>query len=274
VRGLIPYGGIRRKDDKGYTKSRIVVGWRGFGRENWVELSTYSAFVRAFHNRALTRFPAMYLRFVHGVPYREFYDSVIDEFCRKSPLMASLYQRVRDLYTEFLMNPEKTDEMTLDDFPRAPFLVDSCKWLFVRTCIHLDEFYAELSNFLTARFPQARYLRGAIDYQRNMVVTPDYSSRKGKSFRIERDWPALFETARGLLEYRSLEEPKPFRSPRIAEIREDILNFGEGSREDRWNAWFMKTVNQQNLAQYSIYPRPRIRSGVKLPGFDRVLAWT
>ena len=260
--------------------SRIVVGWRGFGREDWVELSTYSAFVKAFHNRALTRFPAMYLRFVHGVPYREFYDAVIDEFCRKSPLMASPYRRVRDLYTEFLMNPEKTDEMTLDDFPSAPFLVDSCKWLFVKTCIHLDEFYSELSNFLTTRFPRARYLRGAIDYQRNMVVTPAYSSKKGKSFRVERDWPVLFETARGLLEYRPLEEPEAFRLPRIAEIpgedrsgRDDFFNFGEGSMEDRWNIWLMKTVNQQNLAQYSNFPRPRIRSGVILPGFDRVFAW-
>ena len=280
VRGLIPCGGLRRKEDAGYTMSRIVVGWRGFGREDWVELSTYSAFVRAFHNRALTRFPAMYLRFVHGVPYREFYDSVIDDFCRNSPLTASLYRRVRMLFTEFLINPEKTDEMTLEDLPHAPFHVDACKWLFVKTCFQLDGFYSELSNFLTARFPQARYLQGAIDYQRNMVVTPYYSSKKGKSFRIERGWPALFETARGLLEYRPLEEPEAFRLPRIAEIpvedgagRGDFLKFGEGTLEDRWYAWLMKTVNGQNSAHLTNYPQPRIGSAVKLPGFDRVLTW-
>jgi hypothetical protein len=94
-------------------------------------------------------------------------------------------------------------------------------WVFVNACFHLDEFYAELSDFFAARFPQARYLKGAIEYQKNMVVMPDYSSAKGKSFRIERNWPALFETAQGMLEYRQLDEPEAFRFPRIAEIAEE-----------------------------------------------------
>jgi putative methyltransferase len=279
-RGLIPYGGIRMKGHQGYTKSTIIVGWRGFTADDWVELSTYSAFVRALHNRSLTRFPAMYLRFVHAIPYREFYDAIIDEFCRKSPRIAPLYQRVRTLFTEFLMNPDMTDEMALDDFEDAPFVVDASKWLFVKICLELDGFYRELSRFLTARFPAARNLRGAIGYQRNMVITPEYSSQKGKSFAVWQDWPAFFETARGLLEYRQLDEPAGFRLPRSAEIREedrsgrdDILNFGQGSLAERRSRWLIQTVNRPNWAQFSNYPHPRIARGVKLPGLDRVLRW-
>jgi putative methyltransferase len=279
-RGLIPYGGIRINGDQGYTKSRIIVGWRGFTREDWVEVSTYSAFVRAFHNRSLTRFPAMYLRFVHGVPYRDIYGAIIDEFCRNSPSMAPLYRRVRTLFTEFLVNPDMTDEMALDDFEEAPFVVDASKWLYVKSCFQLDGFYRELSRFLTARFPQAPCLKGAIEYQRNMVITPDYSSRKGKSFPVQHDWPAFFETARGLLEYRQLDEPTGFRLPRIAEIPEEerpgrggILNFGEGSMEERRSRWLIQTVNRQNWALFSNYPQPRITSGVKVPGLDRVFSW-
>lgn len=276
-RSMIPYGGIRMKSAEGYTKSRIIVGWRGFTRADWVELSTYSAFVRAFHNRSLTRLPVMYLHFVYGVPYREFYDAIVDDFCRHSPLIAADYQRVRTLFMEFLVNPDKTDEMALDDFPQAPFVVDACKWLFVKACFRRDCFYDELSDFLTARFPKARYLKEVIEYQKNMLVTPDYCCRKGKSFPVQRDWPTFFETARGLLEYRRLEEPAGFRFPRIAEIpeeeragRNDFLNFGSGSMEERWNLWLMQTVNQLNWAQFSNYPQPRLRKGVSLPAGNTV----
>ncbi len=269
-RGLVPYGGIRQKNGQSYTSSRIVVGWRGFGKEDWVEVSTYTAFVRAYHNRALTRLPAIYLRLVHGVAYRDYYDAVIDGFCRDSPVTASLYQRVQALYREFLENPDLTDAMELEDSPGCEFLVDPSKWLFVNTCLRLDEFYRDLSRFLVARFPGAANLTGAIEYQRRLVVTPDYSSRNGKSFQISQDWPQFFQTARGLVDNPRLAEPASFILPRIAEIpkeqrggRDQMLNFGDGNPQERRARWLAQTVRKANAAQFSNYPNPCVKLGVR-----------
>jgi putative methyltransferase len=265
-RGLVPYGGIQEKNAQSCTSSKIVVGWRGFGKQDWVEVSTYTAFIRAYHNRALTRLPAIYLRLVHGVTYREYYDAVIDGFCRDSPLSAPLYQRVRRLYREFLENPEMTDALELEEAPGCSFLVDPSKWIFCSTCLRLDEFYRDLSRFLAARFPNAANLAGAIEYQQRLVVTPDYSSRKGKSFPINRNWPQFFQTARGLAEDRRLEEPASFVPPRIAEIPEErrngqdrILDFGNGSPVERRSRWLLQTVRKANAAQFSNYPDPSVK---------------
>jgi hypothetical protein len=46
----------------------------------------YAAFVRALHTLGLTRLPSMYLRFTHGVTYREFYDRLIEGHFGSSPL--------------------------------------------------------------------------------------------------------------------------------------------------------------------------------------------
>jgi putative methyltransferase len=271
-RGLVPYGGIREKNSQSYTSSKIVVGWRGFGKEDWVDASTYTAFIKAYHNRALTRLPAIYLRFVHGVPYREYYDAVIDGFCRDSPLTAPLHQRVRALYREFLENPQMTDAMELQDSPGCSFLVDPSKWVFCNTCLRLDEFYRDLSRYLVSRFPNAANLAGAIRYQQQLVVTPDYSSRKGKSFPIDRDWPQFFHNARGLVDNRRLEEPAAFVLPRIAEIpreqrcgRDQMLNFGNGSAAERRSRWLVQTIKKANAAQFSNYPDPCVKRA-----YDRV----
>jgi putative methyltransferase len=251
-RGLGLYGGTHMKSSPGITKSKIVVGSTTFSREDWVEMSTYTAFVKAYHNGALTRLPLMYLRYAHGVPYRELYDAVVDDFGRDSPVVSPLYRRVREVYDEFLLDQDASDQMDLDDFPHCAFVADPSKWLFVKLCQRLKEFYHALAGFLTARFPGAEHLRSAVEYQEQLVITPDCCPKELKSFPIDRDWPTFFREARALTEYRTLAEPAPFVLPRVAEIRAHepparaaFLNFDAGSPEERWNRWLNYTLLQQ-----------------------------
>jgi len=265
-RGLIPYGGIRNKSSQvDCTKSNIVVSFKGFSKDDWVEASTYSSFLRAYHNRALTRLPAIYLWFVHGVPYREYYDAIVDGFAKNSKTLAPIYNRVHELYAEFLRNPEASDEMDLSQFPDCQFLVDPSKWIYVNTCLNLDEFYVDLKRFLLDRFPNASGLGSAIDYQRDLVVLPDYSARVGKSLNMNRDWPAFFEATARIVTDERLPEPKRFFLPRVAAIAEEdrsgwegSLNFGDGDITERTDRWLLQAVSTQNLAQYCILPHPRV----------------
>ncbi len=264
-RGMIPYGGSKVKAVSENPKNHVVVSSSTFSREDWVESSIYSSFVRAYHNRAVTRLPAIYLRFVHGVSYREFYDAIIEEFVPGTELLASMYSRVREVFLEFLSNPDSTDEMEYEDLPSCNVVGDPSKWVYVKTCLNVDDFYINLSRFLVRRFPRAKNLQSAIDYQRNLLVLPEYSSRDGKSFTINCDWPAFFYKASSLVNYEKLDEPTRFHLPRIAEIAqedrsgfENRLDFGDGSGEERWNRWVYQTVRKHNTALSSNLPRPII----------------
>jgi putative methyltransferase len=267
-RGLVLYGGTRTKSSLGITKSKIIVGSRTFSREDWAEMSTYTACVKAYHNGALTRLPLMYLRYVHGVPYRELYDAVVDDFGRDSPIAGPLHRRVREVYDEFLRNRDASDEMDLDDFPQCAFFVDPSKWLFVKTCQQLKEFYGALAAFLTARFPRAQHVKGAVEYQEQLVITPDCCPKTIKSFPIDRDWPTFFREARALTEYRQLAEPVQFLLPHMAEIpahepvaRAAFLNMEAGSPAERWNRWLNYTLLQQpNLSsEFTNFSQVKIR---------------
>jgi putative methyltransferase len=266
-RRMVPYGGSRNKTAATDIKSRIVVGWRGYGDSEWLESMVYSSIVRSFHNRAVTRLPAMYLRFVYGVSYREFYDALIDEFCRQSSVVAPLYQRVCGVYQEFLANDEASDVMELEDFPNAPFDFDPVNWLYTKICLRADEFYAALSSFLVNRFPQARNLKSAVEYQKQMLILPSYDSKAGKTFKLDRNWPSFFKIARGLTAYRPLEEPTAFLLPRCAKLakedrlgRDAFMDFGQGSEEERRYRWLCHSVRQHNSEEFSNYRDPQLSS--------------
>jgi putative methyltransferase len=264
-RRLVPYAGSREKNAETDIKSRIVVGWRGYSDADWLESVTYSAFVRAYHNRSLTRLPGIYLHFVHGVSYREYYDAVIDEFCRYSPVVAPLYARVRGLYEEFLREPEMTDMMELEDFPDAAFTVDPIKWLYAKTCLRLDDFYSALSSFLIKRFPQGTNLKSVIEYQKQLVITPEYDSSRGKSFFLNHDWPSFFKTALVLMDYQPLDEPSAFFVPRHSRIaeedrlgRDSFMDFAGGNLEERRYRWLNQSVRLHNTAEVSNLRHPVI----------------
>ncbi len=277
-RELVLFGGIRLKT-AGFVKSTLIVSSKTYSREDWVEMSTYAAFIKAWHNGALARLPVMYLHFTHGVPWRELYGAVIDEFARKSPVMAPLYARVQSAFDDLQRNPEGSDQLELEDFPNCAFCVDPAKWLFVKTCVRIKEFYAELSRFLTSRFPEAKNLQSAIDYQRNLLILPDFSAETGRVFPIRHDWPEYFRRAHSLGRYEPLPEPDTFLLPHVAEVhdqevpaRSERLNFGSGnpSPETRWYRWLESTVTQCNFsAPFSNFMHVRIRRGMTIPGFGR-----
>jgi putative methyltransferase len=252
----------------GFVKSRVVVSSRTYTREDWVDMSTHTAFVKALHNRSLTRLPAMYLHFAHGVSYREFYGAVVDEFCRTDASTADTYGRIQQHFQEFLDNPEGSDELVIDDVPGYSFYTDASRWVFINICRRVDDFYERLGQFLSTRFPAAAHLSDAVEYQRRMVILPDYDVMTGAEFYINRDWPAFFHRTARLTQYEPLGEPAMLDAPRLVEIRARTcgggasLNFGDSSGGDRWARWIEQTVRFANAATWSNFsPPPPLEDG-------------
>lgn len=245
---------------EGFAKSRVVVASRTFDRADWVEMNTYAAFVKALHNRALTRLPAMYLRFSHGVAYRECYGAIIDGFFRSDDVFADLYRSVSDHYGLFLTHPEGGDEMLLDSVSGYDFYVDASRWIFVNLCQRIDAFYERLSAYLGDRFRQAPLIADAIEYQKRLMILPDYDPAAGTAFNLTRDWLTYHERATSLTEYVHLPDPAEFDQPRRVEIHDRTgraggsLMFAAKTDSDRWVRWIDQTVRFSNSSLWSNFP--------------------
>jgi putative methyltransferase len=230
--------GHRRKRDFDALKLEIVVGSKTYSRADWVRMKTYTAFVRALHNCGLTRLVAMYLRFCHDVPYRAFYDEVIESHFGAQ----ALARRLSEHFSAFLEHDDAVEDLELDQFPEHPMCFEPGRWLFFQLCLDFDAQFAGLKQFLLDRFPQASNLDSAIDYQRSVVVLPRADLGDGFSFETDRDWIAFSDTARRLTRYEPLPEPAPLAGARIT-VADDLAEFQSWPRDptERWYRWIEYT---------------------------------
>lgn len=235
--------------------SSIVVRSRTFTHDDWVEMMTYAAIVKALHNCSVTQLLAIYMRFTHDIAYADFYDAVIEEFFKTAEPSRAWYERVRAHYREYLEDDQAIDYLAIPQLPRFEYEVDPSRWVFVQICFALDAFFESLEGFLAARFPQIDNLASAVRYQQNVVVVPDYDRARGKVFVTDHDWPAYFAEARRLMTYAPLAEPEEMPGAIVTasdqawnDERMSMPLLWEGSAEMRWMQWIHATVVGRNSA--------------------------
>lgn len=240
---------------------QVVVSSATFDQPAWIRMSAYSAFVKAFHNSALLQRVAVYLRLTHDVPYRDFYESLIEEGIPASPLLNRMWAAVSSHYQRFLADETSSDHMVIEELPALRMALHPSRWIFVQACRQPGEFYGEVKAYLTARYPGIERLPDVIDYQRGVLITPDYDRRTGRLFRTEADWPAYFAAARALEGTDRLPEPRPApghwilardttSGERVNSAYETSgvgfygspLDWGSGNEESRWITWIERTV--------------------------------
>jgi putative methyltransferase len=259
----VPKEGTGQRDaDDGdaLTRIDIVVKSTSYSRDDWVRMKSYAAFVRALHNRSLTRLVAMYLRFGHGVRYREFYDCLIEGHFARSPL----YQALDRHFRAFLTDDAAFEDIPFARIPAHQLRLEASRWVFAELCWDFDRHFDELRSFLLSSFPAATNLGSAIHYQRELVVLPSYDQQRGKSFPIDLDWPSYFERARLLTSHEPLGEPSPIPGARVVVTeRSKELEWARRDAAGRWLAWLEHTRDYQRT--HSITFQHLLLEGGPLP---------
>jgi len=230
-------------------KGRLIVETKSFSRSDWVKMQTFSAFVHALHNRGVTRLIAKYLRFSHNMPYRKFYEDVIDNALGASNLYQSIYQN----YQHYLVDEQKSEDMEVDQFK---YCLYPSRWLAFQICYHLNSFFADLKEFLTARYPEITNLQSVIEYQKNMIITPAEVGRR-KIFSTEFEWAKYFQIQSQYTVYEP--QPEPDWAPgTLVEVRDAGENLQDYSSafscsDADWNAWVSRMLLTRNAAEKNIF---------------------
>jgi len=249
------------------SRGRLIVQSRTFSREDWVAMQTFTAFVKPLHNSSIVRLIAVYLRLTHRVPYREFYDGVMDDFLPQSALARRWLEAVRDHYRNYLEDENALDRMEIEELTRYEFLVTPDRWVQTQIGLNLEEFFSEFTAYLRQRFSKVKNLPSLIEYQRNLVILPDYDREAGKRFPTALDWPRYFELTHGLTGSETLAEPEPTPGATICVSDQtcgekgylvtDLL-WGQGDEQERWIEWLQRTVLHRNSSAKSTFQELQI----------------
>jgi putative methyltransferase len=240
--------GQRDADDTdALLKVDLIVKSKTFSRDDWVRMRVYTAFVRALHSLGLMRLPAIYMHFSHGVGYREFYDRLIEDHFGQSPL----YRTLTEHFQAFLGNDEAMEDVPFEPLAERRLQLEAGRWLFVSLVWDFDRQFAAMKEFLQARFPLASNLGSAVDYQRNLMLTPDYDQRTGKSFRTDCDWRSYHEKARLLTRYEPLAEPEPAGARVVISDAGVELDWTGLDATGRWLGWLNRTRELQRTLSTS-----------------------
>jgi putative methyltransferase len=261
-------------------REKVVVGSRSYSLLDWVRMSTYSAFVKCLHNSGLTQNIAMYLRLTHGVGYRDFYEHLIDNALPSPAAPRPWYQRITDQYERYLTDDDASDHMIVADLPQLPIALHPSRWAFVEICLQIDQFFEWLTSSLCARYPDAQHLAAVIEYQRNLVILPDYDRRSGRTFSVDLDWMSYFHAARARSGEQSMAEPEPIpgtvvratdrRSGErpLLQLTGEAGYFGELLDWDgldpaaRWHRWIVQTVvGRSSAPMHNLQELAPVRAG-------------
>ena len=255
-RELVDAWSLRLKDAHEALRSRLVVAFEGYTKSDWVEASTYTAQVRGLHNLPITRLPAIYLRSTYGVPYREIYDALIDDFIGRNAVWNAIQSRVRSVYQALLADANAVDHYPLADYPDQPYYVNPSKGVFIDVARRLDAFMDDLKCFLERRFPHAREIASVVDYQRHLVLSSRHDPRRPHRFGIRHDWPTYFAAVDRSGENTHVPPPRRFLVPRTATVPTHPAGRVDGAGGEL--GWLKHILAQPNMAATANHPHPRI----------------
>lgn len=262
-------------------REKIVVQSKTYSSEDWIKMSTYSAFVKALHNGSLTQRIAVYLRLTHNVPYLEFYERLIEDAFQCTALTREWYQSVANHCRHFLEHEDASDHMEVEALPRLPYALHPPRWLYVQICLNIDTFFNGLKAYLSDQYPLVKNLGSVIDYQRELIILPTFDRNVGKTFRTDFHWMSYFEEARAREGSRTLGEPAAIPGTVVSvndqssgEANDggffrEPLEWGGGDIEDRWGKWVERMVLGRSSAAMHNFQQLRLAQAAVTEGAVR-----
>jgi putative methyltransferase len=182
------------KKDAGVAQE-IIVGSRNFSTAEWVQMNVLASIFRALHCGGISFHIANFMRRKYQLSYHDFYEFVIEEYIGKKYREGEFFRWLTRVYEDVLeCDDAVVDQITLPELDDDTLTLSVAQAVVFRIARDLDGFVGGLSEAIGVRFLEVDkdLLSSVVDYQRNMIVLPDYDLAQGKRFLLAHDWPGYF----------------------------------------------------------------------------------
>ncbi len=149
--------------------SRIIVETGSMSRDDWIKANLFTVCVVGFHNYGLLQCFAIYLHNEKSVSYYEFYSGLMAWIQTKSVFCKRSLEKVTGRLRAFLDGQGKLLYQE-DKFGKLFWALE--EGMFLNIAFGLDEFYAEIEDFLR-RYPLEEQLyKELLSYQKGIIAVP------------------------------------------------------------------------------------------------------
>ena len=135
------------------------------------------------------------------------------------------------------------------DMPGVPETnehVEPRRWFYAKICQNASTFYDALTEHLCTKYPHIEGLASVCQYQKSIVVLPNFDPNLGSSVPIDHDWPEYFARPETRIPTDLPQEPHatPNATLQISDTGWDDgtgrakYNWTPGDHHETWHKWF------------------------------------
>ena len=150
--------------------NQIVVETNTMSREMYVRATAFAYLVKTFHGSGLLRAFAIFLYLVMKIPYKKFYDGIIDYFEDNPELFASkLYFDIKE-HADRLSLGKGNTKLVFE--PCGDVIWEDHEYYFLNVINNLDEFFENLTPYIKSFNIDNDIFEDLMLYQKNILRKP------------------------------------------------------------------------------------------------------
>lgn len=167
--------------------TRYIIGTKTLPTEDWIACNIFTCFEESYHHCGILKYISIYLFKELGVPYEDFYNSIID-FAKsnKDSVAYSVYEKLYSFFKAISL--ERPIELYANDIYGNITWVPK-KVAHLDTIYRVDDFYKEIEPLLCKYGVENDKLAELIKYQKTMLKFP---GKNNYSVEFNYNWHEYF----------------------------------------------------------------------------------
>lgn len=156
--------------------SHIVVRTDSMSESDWVNMNLYSVVIQAFHHEGILLCFALYLHFVCGVKYSDFYQALLRFLLTQPQSVGGAV--LLNLKDRFIAVTKEQAELVCEDRRFGDVGWPAEEYAVLNVVYEYSRFYDELIPFLRSYFDDGELFDGLFQYQKKVLKKPFDSVRE------------------------------------------------------------------------------------------------
>lgn len=167
--------------------SEIVISTSTMTTEDWLRAYRVAVFTQTLHCLGLTRYIAVYLRKANLCSYYDFYMQLFDSTKKRNGCIRRILMYTTASFDRFVQGK---DMLHFEDFRFSDFYWYFDEGMFLVCTQEIEDFYAELTDYVHSRFGDGELINDLLLYQKASVTLP---KKQSETHLFQYDWLAYFD---------------------------------------------------------------------------------